>query len=94
LEEILVRNDKFKKRWMAPNQIKNKIKFLLSLPRILNWEKDKVQYCVICRVEFNNLKEKDVILPIYNSLISEICINNFKNNKMCPICNDYHVFKV
>jgi hypothetical protein len=56
----------------------------LSLLRILNWEKDKVQYCIIYRVEPGNLKEKIVIISgcNSNSLVDEICINRFQYNKI------------
>jgi hypothetical protein len=47
---------------MEQNEIKNKIKFSLNLRPILNWEKDNVQNCIICRVELDNSKEKVVII--------------------------------
>jgi hypothetical protein len=62
----------------------------LSLPRILKWEKDNIQYCKICRVEFDNIKEKVVIISGCNSLVHEICINRFQYNEMCPTCNVYY----
>jgi hypothetical protein len=89
LEGILVRKDKFKKRWIPQNQVKNKFKFSLSLPRILKWENDNIQYCTICRVELDNLKEKVAIISGYNSVVHEIYINRFRYNKMCSICNDH-----
>jgi hypothetical protein len=64
----------------------------LSLQRILNWEKDNVQYSTVCRVELDNLKEKVAIISGYNSLVHEICINRFQYNEMCPICNVYYFF--
>jgi hypothetical protein len=62
----MVRNELNEQYWINHNEKKSKYYSISNVTyntKVLPWKKNKLNYCVICRVELDNSSENIVVLP-------------------------------
>jgi hypothetical protein len=78
-------------------RIYNSISNIIYNTKVLHFEKNELNYWVICGVELDNSRENIVVLPECDSIVHELCIKRYftgrKNQKIdCLICDNKHSF--
>jgi hypothetical protein len=60
------------------------------------FEKNGLNYCVICRVELDSSRENIVVLPECDSIVHELCIKMYFSGRRkkiyYPTCDNKHSF--
>jgi hypothetical protein len=94
LDEIMDRNELYEQYWINHNEKKSmydSISNVTYVNKVIPWEKNKLNYCVIRRVKLDNSSENVVVLRGCDSIVHEVCIKRYFTEKKkkinCPICD-------
>jgi hypothetical protein len=74
------RNEFYKQTWIDYNEEKicgKKTQNILYNTEVIPWEKNELNYCVICREKLDNSKENIVVFPKYDFIVHKLCIEMY-----------------